>query len=174
MHLSEAYGNAKDFPFDLFATDDLFNNPAERNIVELQYHWDFEYILNFFHCRSVTKNQITNFKFINSIFSQFEKGFFFAKTTKIKTKKFGIWFLVTGKLVYIEILFYLSIKLRGTNNFKLNRSSCKDCKRKKISLSSNIIFSRFHEFIKKFSVTIRLELLWWLAYYSCSILDSTF
>ena len=94
-----------------------------------QYHWDFEYILNFFHCRSVTKNQITNFKLINSIFSQFEKGFFsfFAKTTKIKTKKFGIWFLVTGKLVYIEILFYLSIKLRGTNNFKLNRSSCKDC-----------------------------------------------
>ena len=46
----------------------------------------------------VTKKQITNLKLINSNFccdnSKKALFFWFAKTTKIKTKKFGIWFLV--------------------------------------------------------------------------------
>ena len=89
--------------------------------------------------RSVTKNQITNFKLIAVIFvvDRIQKReearlfllfFRFTKTTKIKTKKFGILFLVTGrcneKNIGLEIrnVFYLSIRLRRTSYFKLDQA----------------------------------------------------
>ena len=87
------------------------------------------------------------------------------KTTKIKTKKFGIWFLVTGRLVYIEIRnFILSFDKIERNKLFQTRSSCKDCNHNgmaetETNIISDIIVLRFHEFIKKFFVTIRLELL---------------
>ena len=87
------------------------------------------------------------------------------KTTKIKTKEFGIWFLVTGRLVYIEIRnFILSFDKIERNKLFQTRSSCKDCNRNgmaetETNIISDIIVLRFHEFIKKFFVTIRLELL---------------
>ena len=122
MHWNEGYGNAKDFPFDLFAT-------LQKEIL-----WSFNiieilntYLVSFI----VTKNQITNLKLINSNFccdnSKKTLFFWFAKTTKIKTKKFGIWFLVTGILVYIEIHnFILSFDKIERNKLFQTRSSCKD------------------------------------------------
>ena len=87
------------------------------------------------------------------------------KTTKIKTKEFGIWFLVTGRLVYIEIRnFILSFDKIERNKLFQTRSSCKDCNHNgmaetETNIISDIIVLRFHEFIKKLFVTIRLELL---------------
>ena len=83
-----------------------------------------------------------------------------------KNQNKEIWHLVFSHWqISLEIRnFILSFNKIERNKLFQTRSSCKDCNHNgmtetETNIISDIIVLRFHEFIKKFFVTIRLELL---------------